>query len=83
MSPCLLSNRSLTVAARWEERRSAARDGRRSQRRAGFSLIEVIIGIAMLTALSGVLWTFLIDLRRQKEALSERGAALARQRSAL
>ncbi|MCC6285345.1 MAG: hypothetical protein IT439_08605 [Phycisphaerales bacterium] len=50
--------------------------GLRMARLPAFSLIEVIIGIAMLTALSGVLWTFLIDLRRQKESLSERGASL-------
>lgn len=50
--------------------------GVRMARLPAFSLIEVIIGIAMLTALSGVLWTFLIDLRRQQESLSERGASL-------
>lgn len=57
-------------------REHARRFPRHCGARSGFSLIEVIIGIAMLAALSGVLWTFLVDLRRQRDALSERGAAL-------
>ena len=48
----------------------------RARRRRGFSLFEALLALALIASLSGVVFTFLFNLGRQRTALDSEAASL-------